>query len=132
MTGKCNKGNVIAYGDYALMATEPGWIKSNQIEAARVAMTRFINRGSKVWIDIFPHKPVTKKPADSRKGSGKGSVEFWVAVVKPGRVLFEMSGITEEQAKEAMRLAGHKLPVKTKFIKRESVAEEIKEEGGEG
>ena len=95
-------------------------------------MTRFIKRGGKVWIDIFPHKPVTKKPADSRMGSGKGSVEFWVAVVKPGRVLFEMSGITEEQAKEAMRLAGHKLPVKTKFIKRESVAEEIKEEGGEG
>ena len=132
MTGKCNKGNVIAYGDYALMATEPGWIKSNQIEAARVAMTRFIKRGGKVWIDIFHHKLVTKKPADSRMGSGKGSVEFWVAVVKPGRVLFEMSGITEEQAKEAMRLAGHKLPVKTKFIKRESVAEEIKEEGGEG
>ncbi|MDY2841288.1 MAG: 50S ribosomal protein L16 [Candidatus Borkfalkiaceae bacterium] len=132
MTGKCNKGNVIAYGDYALMATEPGWIKSNQIEAARVAMTRFIKRGGKVWIDIFPHKPVTKKPADSRMGSGKGSVEFWVAVVKPGRVLFEMAGVSEDVAKEALRLAGHKLPVKTKFIKREEVAQEIKEEGGEG
>ena len=95
-------------------------------------MTRFIKRGGKVWIDIFPHKPVTKKPADSRMGSGKGSVEFWVAVVKPGRVLFEMSGIPEDIAKEAMRLAGHKLPVKTKFVKRETVAEQIKEEGGEG
>ena len=133
MTGKCTKGNKIAYGDYGLVALEPGWIKSNQIEAARIAMTRFIKRGGKVWIDIFPHKPVTKKPADSRMGSGKGSVEFWVAVVKPGRVLFEMSGVPEEIAKEAMRLAGHKLPVKTKFVKKEAVvAEEIKEEGGEG
>ena len=131
MTGKCTKGNKIAYGDFGLVATEPGWIKSNQIEAARVAMTRFIKRGGKVWIDIFPHKPVTKKPADSRMGSGKGSVEFWVAVVKPGRVLFEMSGIPEDIAKEAMRLAGHKLPVKTKFVKK-TIAEEIKEEGGEG
>ena len=130
MTGKCNKGNIIAYGDYGLVATEPGWIKSNQIEAARIAMTRFIKRGGKVWIDIFPHKPITKKPADSRMGSGKGSVEYWVAVVKPGRVLFEMAGVTEEQAKEAMRLAGHKLPVKTKFMKK-AVVEEIKEEGGE-
>ena len=132
MTGKCNKGNTIAYGDYGLVATEPGWIKSNQIEAARVVMTRFIKRGGKVWIDIFPHKPVTKKPADSRMGSGKGSVEFWVAVVKPGRVLFEMSGVSEEIAKEAMRLAGHKLPVKTKFMKKETVKQEIIEEGGEG
>ena len=131
MTGKCNKGNTIAYGEYGLVALEPGWIKSNQIEAVRVAMTRFIKRGGKVWIDIFPHKPVTKKPADSRMGSGKGSVEFWVAVVKPGRVLFEMAGIPEDVAKEAMRLAGHKLPVKTKFVKKD-VAEEIKEEGGEG
>ncbi len=130
MTGKCNKGNIIAYGDYGLVATEPGWIKSNQIEAARIAMTRFIKRGGKVWIDIFPHKPITKKPADSRMGSGKGSVEYWVAVVKPGRVLFEMAGVTEEQAKEAMRLAGHKLPVKTKFMKK-AVAQEIIEEGGE-
>lgn len=133
MTGKCNKGNKIAYGEYGLVALEPAWIKSNQIEAARVAMTRFIKRGGKVWIDIFPHKPVTKKPADSRMGSGKGSVEYWVAVVKPGRVLFEMSGITEEQAKEAMRLAGHKLPIKTKFVKKSDlVAQEINEEGGEG
>ena len=132
MKGKATKGNVIAYGEYGLVSEELGWIKSNQIEAARIAMTRFIKRGGKVWIDIFPHKPVTKKPADSRMGSGKGSVEFWVAVVKPGRVLFEMSGIPEDIAKEAMILAGHKLPVKTKFVKRESVAEEIKEEGGEG
>ena len=132
MTGKCNKGNKIAYGEYGLVALEPAWIKSNQIEAARVAMTRFIKRGGKVWIDIFPHKPVTKKPADSRMGSGKGSVEFWVAVVKPGRVLFEMSGITEDQAKEAMRLAGHKLPIKTKFVKKSDFeAQEIKKEGGE-
>ena len=136
MTGKCTKGNTIAYGDYGLVATEPGWIKSNQIEAARVAMTRFIKRGGKVWIDIFPHKPVTKKPADSRMGSGKGSVEYWVAVVKPGRVLFEMAGVSEDVAKEAMRLAGHKLPVKTKFVKKEveveAEAKEIIEEGGEG
>ena len=131
MTGKANKGNTIAYGQYGLVAMEPAWITSNQIEAARVAMTRFIKRGGKVWIDIFPHKPVTKKPADSRMGSGKGSVEFWVAVVKPGRVLFEMAGVPENIAKEAMRLAGHKLPVKTKFVKKE-VAQEIKEEGGEG
>jgi len=132
MTGKCNKGNKIAYGDYGLMALEPAWIKSNQIEAARVAMTRFVKRGGKVWIDIFPHKPVTKKPADSRMGSGKGSVEYWVAVVKPGRILFEMAGITEEQAKEAMRLAGHKLPIKTKFVKKSDMSQEINEQGGEG
>jgi large subunit ribosomal protein L16 len=132
MTGKCNKGNRVAYGDYGLVALEPAWIKSNQIEAARVAMTRFIKRGGQVWIDIFPHKPVTKKPADSRMGSGKGSVEFWVAVVKPGRVLFEMAGVPEEVAKEAMRLAGHKLPIKTKFVKKEDLVSEIKEEGGEG
>ena len=133
MTGKANKGNKVAYGEYGLMALEASWITSNQIEAARVAMTRFIKRGGKVWIDIFPHKPVTKKPADSRMGSGKGSVEYWVAVVKPGRVLFEMAGVPEDIAKEAMRLAGHKLPVKTKFVKKEAeVAQEIKEEGGEG
>ena len=136
MTGKCTKGNKIAYGDYGLVALEPAWIKSNQIEAARIAMTRFIKRGGNVWIDIFPHKPVTKKPADSRMGSGKGSVEYWVAVVKPGRVLFEMAGVSEDVAKEAMRLAGHKLPVKTKFVKKEvaveAEAKEIIEEGGEG
>lgn len=121
MTGKCNKGNILAYGDYGLVAAEPAWIKSNQIEAARIAMTRFIKRGGQVWIDIFPHKPITKKPADSRMGSGKGSVEYWVAVVKPGRVMFEMAGIDEATAKEAMRLAANKLPIKTKFIKREVV-----------
>ena len=126
MTGKANKGNTIAYGQYGLVAMEPAWITSNQIEAARVAMTRFIKRGGKVWIDIFPHKPITQKPAETRMGSGKGSVEYWVAVVKPGRVMFEMSGVEESIAREAMRLAGHKLPIKTKFIKKES------QEGGEG
>ena len=126
MTGKANKGNTIAYGTYGLMAMEPAWITSNQIEAARVAMTRFIKRGGKVWIDIFPHKPITQKPAETRMGSGKGSVEYWVAVVKPGRIMFEMSGVDETIAREAMRLAGHKLPIKTKFVKKES------QEGGEG
>ena len=127
MTGKANKGNTIAYGQYGLVATEPAWITSNQIEAARVAMTRFIKRGGKVWINIFPHKPITQKPAETRMGSGKGSVEYWVAVVKPGRVLFEMDGVEESVAREAMRLAGNKLPIKTKFMKKEIV-----EEGGEG
>ncbi|MBO7187904.1 MAG: 50S ribosomal protein L16 [Clostridia bacterium] len=127
MTGKCTKGNTIAYGEYALVAMEPAWIKSNQIEAARVAMTRFIKRGGKVWIDIFPHKPITKKPADSRMGSGKGSVEYWVAVVKPGRVMFEMSGIDEAIAKEAMRLAAHKLPIKTKFVKKSDMVKNTTE-----
>ena len=126
MTGKANKGNTIAYGQYGLVAMEPAWITSNQIEAARIAMTRFIKRGGKVWIDIFPHKPITQKPAETRMGSGKGSVEYWVAVVKPGRVMFEMSGVEESIAREAMRLAGHKLPIKTKFVKKES------QEGGEG
>lgn len=128
MKGAAHKGNVIAYGDYALVAEECGWVKSNQIEAARIAMTRFIKRGGKVWTDIFPHKPITKKPAETRMGSGKGSVEYWVAVVKPGRVLFEMSGVGEDVAREAMRLAGHKLPVKTKFVKK---AQENVTEGGE-
>ena len=127
MTGKANKGNVIAYGNYGLVAMEPAWITSNQIEAARVAMTRFIKRGGQVWIDIFPHKPITQKPAETRMGSGKGSVEYWVAVVKPGRVLFEMAGVDENVAREAMRLAGNKLPIKTKFMKKE-----IPQEGGEG
>ena len=127
MTGKATKGNTIAYGQYGLVATEPAWITSNQIEAARVAMTRFIKRGGQVWIDIFPHKPITQKPAETRMGSGKGSVEYWVAVVKPGRVLFEMAGVDEAIAREAMRLAGNKLPIKTKFMKKESV-----KEGGEG
>ena len=132
MTGKCNKGNTLAYGDYGLVALEPAWIKSNQIEAARIAMTRFIKRGGKVWIDIFPHKPITKKPQDSRMGSGKGAVEYWAAVVKRGRVMFEMSGVPEDIAKEAMRLAGHKLPIKTKFVKKSDFVQEVKEEGGEG
>ena len=127
MTGKANKGNTIAYGQYGLVAMEPAWVTSNQIEAARIAMTRFIKRGGKVWIDIFPHKPITQKPAETRMGSGKGSVEYWVAVVKPGRVLFEMDGVEESIAREAMRLAGNKLPIKTKFMKKEIV-----EEGGEG
>jgi large subunit ribosomal protein L16 len=128
MKGNANKGNVIAYGEFGLVATECGWITSNQIEAARIAMTRFIKRGGQVWIDIFPHKPVTKKPAETRMGSGKGSPEYWVAVVKPGRVMFEMAGIPEDAAKEALRLASYKLPVKTKIVKKE--AEIIKEGGG--
>ena len=128
MTGKCTKGNTIAYGEYGLVAQEPAWITSRQIEAARIAMTRFIKRGGQVWIDIFPHKPITKKPADSRMGSGKGSVEYWVAVVKPGRVMFEMAGVSEEVAKEAMRLAAHKLQIKTKFVKKSDL-EEIVTEG---
>ena len=132
MTGAAQKGNTIAYGEYGLVAEECGWIKSNQIEAARIAMTRFIKRGGKVWIDIFPHKPITKHPAEARMGSGKGNVEYWVAVVKPGRVMFEMSGVSEADAREAMRLAGHKLPVKCKFVKKEAapVAAEPAE-GGE-
>ena len=119
MTGVATRGNTLAYGDFGLVATEPCWIKSNQIEAARIAMTRYIKRGGQVWIKIFPDKPITKKPAETRMGSGKGSPEFWVAVVKPGRVLFEMNGVSEEVAREALRLASHKLPCKTKFIKRE-------------
>ena len=119
MTGVATRGNTLAYGDYGLVATEPCCIKSNQIEAARIAMTRYIKRGGQVWIKIFPDKPVTKKPAETRMGSGKGSPEFWVAVVKPGRILFEMNGVSEEVAREALRLASHKLPCKTKFIKRE-------------
>ena len=119
MTGKCTKGNKIAYGDYGLVALEPAWIKSNQIEAARVAMTRYTKRGGQVWIKIFPDKPVTQKPAETRMGSGKGSPEYWVAVVKPGRVLFEIAGVPEEAAREALRLASHKLPCKTKIVKKE-------------
>ncbi|MBO5866633.1 MAG: 50S ribosomal protein L16 [Clostridia bacterium] len=126
MKGVAHKGNTVAYGEYGLMAMEPAWVTSNQIEAARVAMTRFVKRGGKVWVDIFPHKPVTKKPAETRMGSGKGSPEYWVAVVKPGRVMFEMAGITEEQAREALRLASHKLPVKCKFVKKEVSADESK------
>ena len=121
MTGKVTKGNVIAYGEYALVADSSAWVTSNQIEAARIAMTRFVKRGGQVWIDIFPHKPITAKPAETRMGSGKGSVEYWVAVVKPGRVMFEMAGVSEADAREAMRLASYKLPVKTKFVKKENV-----------
>ncbi len=119
MKGEAHKGNVIAYGEYGLVAAECGWITSNQIEAARVAMTRFTKRGGQVWIDIFPHKPVTKKPAETRMGSGKGSPEYWVAVVKPGRVMFEMGDVPEEDAKEALRLAANKLPIKCKIVKKE-------------
>jgi len=119
MRGKATRGNTLTYGDYGLQALEPAWITGNQIEAARVAMTRYSKRGGKVWIKIFPNKPVTQKPAETRMGSGKGSPDHWVAVVKPGRVMFEIAGITEEVAREALRLAGHKLPCKVKFIKRE-------------
>jgi large subunit ribosomal protein L16 len=128
MTGKALRGNTITYGDYGLQALDPCWITSNQIEAARVAMTRFIKRGGNVWVKIFPDKPVTEKPAETRMGSGKGSPEYWVAVVKPGRVLFELAGVDEETAREAFRLAAHKLPVKTKFVTRE----ELGGEGSEG
>ncbi len=123
MKGVATRGNKLAYGDFGIIATEPCWIKSNQIEAARIAMTRYIKRGGKVWINIFPDKPVTKKPAETRMGSGKGAPEFWVAVVKPGRVLFELTGVSEEVAREALRLAGHKLPCKVKFIKKEEAVE---------
>jgi len=116
MKGVATKGNTVTYGEYGLVATECGWITSNQIEAARIAMTRYTKRGGKVYIKIFPHKSVTKKPAEVRMGSGKGAPEYWVAVVKPGRVMFEIAGVTEEAAREAMRLASHKLPVKTDFV----------------
>ncbi|MBQ1407227.1 MAG: 50S ribosomal protein L16 [Eubacterium sp.] len=123
MTGKATKGNTITYGDFGLVADECGWITSNQIEAARIAMTRYTKRGGKVFIKIFPHKSVTKKPAEVRMGSGKGSPEYWVAVVKPGRVMFEIAGVSEAQAREAMRLAGHKLPIRTEFMVRDREAE---------
>ena len=116
MKGKATRGNVVNYGDFGLQAMEPGWITSNQIEAARIAMTRYTKRGGKVWIKIFPDKPVTSKPAETRMGSGKGSPDYWVAVVKPGRVMFEIAGVSEEVAREALRLAQHKLPVKTKIV----------------
>ena len=118
LTGKATRGTKLSSGEYGLVATEPAWITSNQIEAARIAMTRYIKRGGKVWIKIFPDKPITEKPAETRMGSGKGSPEYWVAVVKPGRIMFEMEGVSEEIAREAMRLAGHKLPIKTKFVKK--------------
>ena len=119
MTGKAMRGNTVNQGQYGLVALEPAWITSNQIEAARVAMTRYIKRGGKVWIKIFPDKPVTEKPAETRMGSGKGSPEWWIANVKPGRIMFELSGVPEETAREAMRLAMHKLPMKTRFVTRE-------------
>ena len=118
MTGKATRGNFVAYGEYGLVAQEPCWLTSRQIEAARIAMTRYTKRGGKIWIKVFPDKPVTAKPAETRMGSGKGSPEYWVAVVKPGRVLFEVAGVSEEVAREAMRLAAHKLPCKTKFVKK--------------
>jgi large subunit ribosomal protein L16 len=124
LKGTATRGNTITYGQYGLVALEPAWITSNQIEAARVAMTRYIRRGGKVWIKIFPDKPITEKPAETRMGSGKGSPEYWVAVVKPGRVLFEMDGVAPEIAKEAMRLASHKLPIKCKFVTKEETVEE--------
>ena len=127
MAGKALRGNKITNGEYGLVALEPAWIKSNQIEAARIAMTRYMKRSGKVFIKIFPDKPVTAKPAETRMGSGKGALEYWVAVVKPGRVMFELAGVSEEKAREAMRLAMHKLPVKCKFVKREDL--EVK--GGE-
>lgn len=124
MTGKANRGNTVTYGDFGLQATEPAWITSNQIEAARVAMTRYTKRYGKVWIKIFPDKPITQKPAETRMGSGKGSPEYWVSVVKPGRIMFEISGVSEEMAREAMRLAANKLPIKCKFVKKETEKEE--------
>ena len=123
LKGKAMRGNTISNGTYGLVALEPAWITSNQIEAARIAMTRYIKRGGEVWIKIFPDKPITEKPAETRMGSGKGSPEYWVAVVKPGRVMFEMEGVSEEIAREAMRLAGHKLPIKTKFMKKDESEE---------
>jgi len=118
MDGKAYRGSVVSFGEFGLKALEPGWISSRQVEAARVAITRHVKRGCKVWIRIFPDKPITKKPAETRMGKGKGALEYWVAVVRPGRILYEMSGVSEEVAKEAMRLASHKLPVATKFVKR--------------
>ena len=131
MKGKATRGNKISSGDYGLVALAPAWITSNQIEAARIAMTRYIKRGGNVWIKIFPDKPVTKKPAETRMGSGKGSPEYWVAVVKPGRVMFEMAGVSEEVAREAMRLASHKLPVECKFIKKSDTDGAETKDGGE-
>lgn len=122
MRGAAQRGTALQYGEFGLQALEPAWITSNQIEAARIAMTRYMRRGGKVWITIFPHKPITKKPAEVRMGGGKGSPEFWVAVVKPGRVMFEVAGVAEEVAREALRLAAHKLPIKTKVVERERAA----------
>ena len=126
LKGKALRGNKVTHGSFGLVALEPAWVTANQIEAARIAMTRYVKRGGQVWIKIFPDKPITEKPAETRMGSGKGSPEYWVAVVKPGRVMFEMDGITEEQAREAMRLASHKLPIKCKFVTKQDL--ENKEE----
>ena len=125
MKGKATRGNKVSYGEYVLAAVEPGWITSNQIEASRVAMTRYTKRGGQVWIKIFPDKPVTAKPAETRMGSGKGSPEYWVAVVKPGRVMFEIAGVSEAAAREALRLASHKLPIKTKIVKKGEETEKV-------
>ena len=127
LNGTAHKGNKVTYGEYGLQALEAGWITSRQIEAARIAMTRYIKRGGKVWIKIFPDRPITAKPAETRMGSGKGTPEYWVAVVKPGRVMFELAGVSEEVAREAMRLAAHKLPIKSKFVKREEAGGEANE-----
>ena len=127
MKGKATRGNVVSYGEFGLQALEPGWITSNQIEAARVAMTRYTKRGGQVWIKIFPDKPVTQKPAETRMGSGKGSPEYWVSVVKPGRIMFEIAGVGDESAKEALRLASHKLPIKTKIVKKGEETEKVGE-----
>ena len=124
LTGVASRGNTVTHGDFGLQATEPAWITSNQIEAARIAMTRYIKRGGKVWIKIFPDKPITEKPAETRMGSGKGSPEYWVAVVKPGRVMFEIGGVSEELAREAMRLAANKLPIKCKFVNKQEMGGE--------
>lgn len=124
MKGKAQRGNFLAYGDFGIVATEPSWVTARQIEAARIALIRYTKRGGQVWIKIFPDKPVSKKPLGSRMGSGKGAPEYWVAVVKPGRVMFEIAGVSEEVAREALRLASHKLPIKTKFVKREEKAGE--------
>jgi large subunit ribosomal protein L16 len=127
LKGKANKGNSVTYGDYGLQALEPAWITNRQIEAARIAINRFIKRGGKLWIKIFPDRPITVKPAETRMGKGKGTPEHWVAVVKPGRVMFELSGVNEEVAREAMRLAMHKLPIRCKFVKREEIGGEVSE-----
>ncbi|MBO6148513.1 MAG: 50S ribosomal protein L16 [Lachnospiraceae bacterium] len=132
LKGKANRGNTITYGEYGIVALDPCWIRSNQIEAARVAMTRYVKRGGQVWIKIFPDKPVTAKPAETRMGSGKGAVDYWVAVVKPGRVMFEIAGVPEDVAKEALRLASHKLPCKCKIVSKEDLAAQVAaREGGE-
>ena len=131
LTGKAYRGTEVNYGDYGLVALEPAWISSNQIEAARIAMTRYIKRGGQVWIKIFPDKPITENPAETRMGSGKGSPEYWVAVVKPGRVMFEIGGVSEEAAREAMRLAANKLPIKCKFVSKSRNAANEEETDGE-